>query len=427
MLGFVGRYARAMPTSAAPRPWSASSFGSRWEYEHHECDEPTAPPLRATMVTHSTPSRLPRRTPRPWYGMTARDWFRLLARNRFAVSPSRLPMAMGISVFSVLNSIAAAGQRLRYGRFERTAGLEAPPLFVVGHWRTGTTLLHELLALDDELHAPTTYQCMAPRHFLITQRLVSRLGFLLPANRPVDEMRVGWSRPQEDEFALFNLGQPSPIEGWAFPRSRVAWDRNLDPADLTHEQRRHWEATYCRFLRSVALNDRRRLVLKSPGHTARVGTLARLFPGAFFVHIVRDPYVVHPSTVTAWRRLGYSFGLQTGHRDDLEEVIIRTHVEMYGHFERDRVLIDPAHIVDVRYEDLIADPVGTMRAVYRHLGLGGFNRIEPAIVEYFQEVAGYRTNEYRQSAPMRRCVTKHWREYARRYGYHLDPQPSADR
>src|SRR5687768_18104609 len=46
-----------------------------------------------------------------------------------------------------------------------------------------------------------------------------------------------------------------------------------------------------------------RSILKSPPHTCRVPTLLRLFPDARFVHIVRDPYAVYPSTLHLWRIL----------------------------------------------------------------------------------------------------------------------------
>jgi len=72
--------------------------------------------------------------------MTTGPWLRLLARNRFAVSPGRLPMALAVGCLSVINSTAGLLQRARYGRVIGEAVIDPPPLFIVGHWRTGTTL-----------------------------------------------------------------------------------------------------------------------------------------------------------------------------------------------------------------------------------------------------------------------------------------------
>jgi hypothetical protein len=128
--------------------------------------------------------------------MTVRPWLRLLARNRCAVSPGRLPMAPAVSALSLGNSVAAAVQRARYGQAIAHAAIAPAPLFIVGHWRTGTTMLHELLALDPQFRCPTTYECTAPAHFLVIGGLVTRhLGGLLPAHRPLDEMRLRWDLP----------------------------------------------------------------------------------------------------------------------------------------------------------------------------------------------------------------------------------------
>src|SRR4029077_5609932 len=88
-------------------------------------------------------------------------------------------------------------------------------IFIIGHWRTGTTLLYELLTLDQRFIAPTPMECFAPAVCLGFGRVLRWLSFMLPANRPMDNMPVGWDRPQEDEFALMNLGLGSPALEWA--------------------------------------------------------------------------------------------------------------------------------------------------------------------------------------------------------------------
>ncbi|MBU1865443.1 MAG: sulfotransferase [Actinobacteria bacterium] len=377
-------------------------------------------PVGADTMANGAPAGLPRRTPRPWHGMTMPVWLRLLVRNHFAVSPSRIPMALAVSVFSVLNSSAAVVQRIRFGRAVSRTRIEIPPLFIVGHWRTGTTLLHELLALDDRFAYPTTYQCMAPRHFLVTRRMMTRLGgLLLPEHRPIDGMRLRWDLPQEDEFALCVQGLPSLYAGWAFPR-RGGDGPTLDPAEMPGEEGRRWRAALLGFLQAVTLGDGRRLVLKSPAHTARAATLAEMFPGASFVHMVRDPYVVVPSALEAWRRMADSLGLQTGCRPDLEDHLMGVFEAMYRRFEEDRKRIGPGRVVDVRYEDLVADPVAVMARIYQSLGLGGFEGVRPAIEGYVEAAAGYLTNRHESTPGLRRRITERWAGYARRYGYELD-------
>src|SRR5205823_11835288 len=144
----------------------------------------------------------------------------------------------------------------------------------------GTTLLHELLIRDPRHAFPTTYECLAPHHFLISRSWLPKLfWWLMPRRRPMDNMPAGWDRPQEDEFALCMLGQPSPYLRIAFPNTVPADDGSLDLSGLSATARRRWKAMYLRFMREVtAVNGGRRLILKSPPHTCRIPDLLALFP-----------------------------------------------------------------------------------------------------------------------------------------------------
>src|SRR5690606_23417551 len=148
----------------------------------------------------------PTRSPRTWHGMTVSIWHRMLWRHGFRISPSRWPMAIVIGIFSFFNSQLRLISELIYGRRAEQVQIQHPPVFILGHWRTGTTLLHELMVLDEQFSFPTTYECMAPHHFLLTGSTIPKwFNWLLPESRPMDNMAIGFERPQEDEFALMNL------------------------------------------------------------------------------------------------------------------------------------------------------------------------------------------------------------------------------
>ena len=101
----------------------------------------------------------------------------------------------------------------------------------------GTTLLHELLIRDPRHAFPTTYECLVPHHFLMTESWLPKLlWWMMPSRRPMDNMPAGWDRPQEDEFALCLLGQPSPYERIAFP-NRQEGDVRLTCAVYRREPR----------------------------------------------------------------------------------------------------------------------------------------------------------------------------------------------
>ncbi len=154
---------------------------------------------------------------------------RLLKTHGFAVHPTRWALAGIVTGFSVGNSLLAALQNLGYRRKIEATKIEHPPVFIIGHWRSGTTLLHELMAYDDRFCFPTTYECFVPHHHLLTEWFVSRfLRFVLPNKRPMDNMEAGWDHPQEDEFALMSLGVPTVYERIAFPNHRIRFMETLD-------------------------------------------------------------------------------------------------------------------------------------------------------------------------------------------------------
>jgi len=351
-------------------------------------------------------------------GMNFGAWVRLLVRNRFAVAPRRIGMALIVTSVTLMNSVLWFVQHLVYGRRLARTRIEHAPIFILGHWRSGTTLLHELLVSDPRHTFPTSFQCFSPNHFLISSWLFRRcLWFLLPAQRPMDNMPLGFDRPQEDEFALCNLGAGSPYTTIAFANRPIQDQEYLDFEGVSAHALDRWKRIFVWFLKCVTLRDPRRIVLKSPPHTGRIRVLLELFPEARFVHIVRDPYVLFPSTQNMWRRMYRRDGLQKPHYRDLEERIFKTFDRMYAAFERDRPLIGPGRYCEVRYEDLVADPIGQMRKIYDGLELGEFDGALPALETYVAGQKGYKTNRYEISPELRDQITRRWSSFIERYGY----------
>jgi hypothetical protein len=356
---------------------------------------------------------------RTWLGMPLGVWLRAWRENGWKLDAARLPQAIRLTLFSLFNTGLHWADRLVYDRPVARGPQPKPPLFIVGHWRTGTTLLHELMVLDRQFGYPTTYQVMAPHHFLVSDGFVpALLAHALPGRRPMDNVEMGFDRPQEDEFAFCHLGLPSPYLKWLFPNTS-AGDGTLDLLDLSEGQRREWLAGMRLLLRRLAFRDPRRQVLKSPTHTARVGVLAREFPGAQFVHITRDPRAVFPSTVHTWKQLWDSMGFQVPNFAGIEEYVLATFDRMYRAFDRDRANLGDRQLVELKYEDLIRDPVGEVGRVYERLGLEGFESARPKLEEFAAKSKGYRTNRHEMPDELRRKIADRWRGYCERYGYDM--------
>src|SRR5262245_12080918 len=117
---------------------------------------------RASFLRHCGPGLLA--------GISLGDWLRLLRARRFAVAPACWPRALAITAQSVWTSLLGHRERRRYGRETEAVAVERP-LFILGHWRQGTTHLHNLLATDRRFAFPNNYQVCFPHTFLTSEAI----------------------------------------------------------------------------------------------------------------------------------------------------------------------------------------------------------------------------------------------------------------
>ena len=375
----------------------------------------TAPSAAKTGGFHHYPFY----SPRFWHGMRPVTWWRLLREGRFRFTVGRLPMVIGISIAAPVNALLALLQSALFGRKLAAAELHGPPVFIVGHWRSGTTLLHELMVRDERYSSPSTFQCFAPEHFLVTEWFFRRFAsWLLPGKRPMDNMEAGWDRPQEDEFALLTMGIPSPYRRIAFPNNPPVHLDYLDFEGVSKDGISTWLQALRRFLVAVSTATGRPLIIKSPTHTGRIAYLANEFPDAKFIHIARDPRSLFPSTCRLWRGLDEVQALQKPQHEQLDSYVVQCLQRMYDAFHRQRETIDPSRIVDVRYEDLIRDPVDSLRQIYETLRLSDFDSAKARIEQWADgEHRQYKTNQHQISEQTEAMIHEAWKEYFSRYGY----------
>ena len=350
-------------------------------------------------------------------GVTLGQWLRLVASHGAAMSPALLPRAASITFNSVSNSVAAAVEGAIYGR--RIAATEIPPpLFIVGHWRHGTTHLHNLLAVDDRFAWPTTYEACFPSAFLVTERLHAPLvDFFLPRTRPMDNIAWSMASPQEDEFALVNLGLPSPYSRIAFPNGQDPDAAGLDLDELPSEEQQRWETTLLDFYHRLLLARSGRLVLKSPPHTCRVPTLRRLFPDACYFYLVRNPRQVIPSTVRLWSTLCATYAYQRPDTTRLVDQVLETFAHFHARFEATRRQIPYERLHVLRYEEFVAAPESSLREIYEKLDLGPFNPITDAVRKLIADRAAYRANQHEPDPALGETIERATADYAKQYGY----------
>ena len=352
-------------------------------------------------------------------GITAGQWWRLLRENRFGVAPAYWHRAAFITLTSLLNSLARRREERRFHDAVASVRVE-PPLFILGHWRTGTTHLHNLLARDDAQFAfANTYQVVNPLTFLGTEEVnTRRFAWLVPDRRPMDNMALSFQAPQEDEFGPCLMSLRSLYLGISFPRREEHYARYLTFRGVPPGEVEEWKAAFQWFLKKLTWKYRRPLVLKSPPHTARIRLLLELFPEARFVHIHRDPYTVfqsfrHYFDTAAW----YTY-LQRPDLPGLEERLIARYQKIYEAFFEERGLIPAGRFHELSFADLERQPLREMERLYERLGLPGFASARPKLQTYLDSLAGYRKNNFGELDPdRRRTIARAWRRNFEEWQY----------
>jgi omega-hydroxy-beta-dihydromenaquinone-9 sulfotransferase len=355
-------------------------------------------------------------------GIPWERWRVLRAENK--VDSGYRHRAAFLTLLSVRNSVIRRREEQRYGADIDSTRIPEAPTFVLGHWRSGSTHLHNLLACDrDHFAAPNSIHASFPYTFLSVEAEVRRqFAAFVPPTRPMDNVELGPDTPQEDEFAMCVSCLRSPFLGMcSFPLRAAHYDRYVSFGDASAEEVQEWRETFRWFLKKLTFKLRRPLLLKSPPHTARVRLLLELFPDARFVHIRRNPYAVFQSTRHLLARLWPIHTLQRPPESAVDSILGR-YVQMYDAYFAERELIPSGRLCEVAYEALAEDPIREVRRVYEELSLPGFEALAPRLQAYLAHVGPYRGNEFAPLQPeLHAKVTRAWNRQFHVWGYSADP------
>ena len=356
-----------------------------------------------------------------WFGMRFGDLLKLFKRGRYAFTLNCIPDTLLLLLWTPVNSALWRVSEAKYRSKAEAQPLDPAPIFVMGHWRTGTTFMHDLFSVDPNLAYPTTYECFFPHHFLLTEGTLPKLmKVLLPKKRPQDDVPVGFDRPQEEEFGMMMLGEGTPYLTHAWPRFGPAGSDYLDFKGLSEAEKQKWADAYLWFYKRLSLkHGGKPLVMKSPANAARLKLLTKLFPQARFIYIARNPLHVFPSTVKLWRALYSTQGLHNPPYLDrwLDDYVLDMFARLTEAYEEDRHLIPKDRLVELRYEDLVKDPISTMREIYATLGIGGFDEAEGPMRAYLDAQKEHRVSEYELPMELKRKIIARLGPYIDRFGY----------
>ena len=315
----------------------------------------------------------------------------LLAGLRIGgVSLQRLPVVLLISLSGLIAEPFAWIQSLYFGSRIQSSRCPDDPVVIIGHWRSGTTYLHQLLAADPCAATARNHFTMVPQAALLLKPwLRVLLRTVMTRQRPIDAVPWGPDDPQEDEVGLARLTMETNMAGVALPLQYLRHFRHcvLDCSPQFEQQLLHF--TKLTWLQDGA--GKHHLVIKNSAHTARVGLLLRLFPRARFIYLHRRPIDSIRSLVIVKQRLASLMGLQRPPSviRQVEETVW-AHDQLRKAFEQSRHLIPAGQLIEVEYDDLVQTPFEVLQRIYAVLGLRGWSLARDSIAVRVDEAKRYR-------------------------------------
>ncbi|MGA9269468.1 MAG: sulfotransferase [Lutimonas sp.] len=344
----------------------------------------------------------------------------LLLRNR--VSLRYAPRLLITLIINLVNLPFRIYERLFINPGMSKTQLEHPPIFIVGHWRSGTTHLHNLLCKDPRMGYASTFQSVFPDTLFSWAGRFLFEGFarlLIPGTRKGDNVVLGTRLPQEEEFAL---GDKTPVcyyYFWMFPRRmREYYDRSVRMLGISNGRQESWRSDY-KLLIAKALRDAGgdRFLSKNPPNTGRIRFLLETYPEAKFIHIHRNPVEVYLSTQNFFRKMMPHLQLQTVDPKQINEDIFEIYKMLMKDYLKQRSLIPEGQLVEVSFEELEKDPMRVTKEIYETLELNGFDLAEPHFQRYVDQMKSYKKNRHEIAPELADRIQREWGFAFDEWGY----------
>ena len=339
------------------------------------------------------------------------------------ISKKKRGMRFKIFLFAISTQLVMVLQRIIYKRrFKKIDFDQNPPIFILGHWRSGTTHLHYLMSSDPQVGFTSNFNSFMINICLLGKGWLDKfLQKFMPQQRPMDNVEQTIFSPSEEDQAVANMSIASGIHTFFFPKNRSYFDKYMTFRDASPKEKKKWQKAYNDMLRIVAVsNGGKRLVIKSPGNTSRIKELKELYPGAKFVFIHRNPYDVYRSTRKLHKKSTESQYLQDMTEEDIQDLIFYEYAEIFKAYFAKKNDIPAEDLVEIGFDELNADAEGTMAYIYRKLNLPGFEKALPAIQAYLASVKNYTLNKFKPLEPeLVERIQKEWGFTFEEWGYDL--------
>ncbi len=346
----------------------------------------------------------------PYIGGTTSNLIANVIKNG-GVSAAKVPAFVLTLIGTLLTAPLRFLEYLLYSRRLNNLKFAEDPIFIVGHWRSGTTHLHNVISQDKRLGYLTTLQAVFPTCSILLSRsatIKKLVGKLLPEKRMMDNVKMGIDMPQEEEFSVSCLTTSSHHCNH-FPRTiRESFDKyvlmNMPPEEMSR-----WKKAYMSVIRKASfMAGGKRLILKNPYSTARISTLVELFPNAKFIHIYRNPYNIYVSALHDFIKEAEEMALQEFTEEDFSQLCYELYEKLMKQYWKSIENLPKGNLCEVSYEKFEQEPMAEVLRIYSELGLDASDEMKRNVTEYLDSISGYKKNKYSYNDALVEEISLKW-------------------
>jgi omega-hydroxy-beta-dihydromenaquinone-9 sulfotransferase len=358
-------------------------------------------------------------TEQPMSGSSFINWFKVLMKNHFNIDYQFIPRALYVTAMTAALSLFRTYEHRKFHQLVKKVKVKEP-VFIIGHFRSGTTFLHYLLGQDPNLGYVSTFETMTPGMIIANEEMFKNLvKNHLPAKRPMDDLEMHANLPYEEEYAIANMSPFSFYHGWYFPKR---WNHYFDKYVLfknsSQQEIDTWKQTYDYFLKKITYkNNGNHIILKNLVNTARIKHLLDLYPNARFIHIHRNPYHVYRSTWKLYQKILPIFSFQHIDSETLDTYILESYKKLFTAYLKEKHLIPKENLIEYSYNTFIKHPIDTIKKTYDSLRLSGFDNARPLFQDYADKHRNYKASTYTFTEKEKQKIYHHWKFMFDAYNY----------
>lgn len=334
------------------------------------------------------------------------------------------PRLIVLGLINLINFPFRTYERIFINPAFTNKSIDEDPIFILGHWRSGTTHLHNILSQDPQMGFTTTFQSVFP------DTLFNKAGrfifenftkLLIPGTRKGDNVTLATANPQEEEFALGDKTLISFYYFWMFPRHIMKYYNSFVRFQgVSKEDITAWKMDYRLLIKKALINTkRRRFLSKNPTNTARIKVLLEMFPNAKFIHIHRNPVEVFLSTHHFFEKMMPHLQLQSIEQEKLDDHIINLYKSLMNDFFDQKEFIPSGNLIEISYEELEENPEALIKSIYDKLNISGHDLANPFFHAYLKQMESYSKNKHKIKKDQLHNILEEWAFAMQKLNYNI--------